>query len=105
MMTHRLNGCLLCAVLCDLCSGQDTQRTMSNRFAEDLKINFQTLTYGTGNGMISNSWFNPGNHLADFATGDSTVEIRPDLRLTMGPLTFFAKPRFAAGTSLALDVP
>src|SRR5580700_3468266 len=102
MMTLRLSGCLLCVVLCDLCSGQDTQSTMWNRLAEDLKINLQTLTYATGNGVIADSWF---NHLANFATGDSTVEIRPDLRLTMGPLTFIAKPRLAAGTSLAVDVP
>ena len=105
MRTYRLSRCLLCAVLCDLCYGQDTQSTMWNRFAEDLTINLQTLTYATGNGLVADSLFNPGNRVADLAEGDSTVEIRPDLRLSMGPLTFVAKPRFVAGTSLGVDVP
>ncbi len=104
-MTGRLNGCLLCAVLCSVCSAQETQDSMWNRLAEDLKFNFQGLTYATGNGVLADSWFNPGNHVANISAGDAAVELRPDLRFTLGTLTFIAKPRLVAGTSLTLDVP
>src|ERR1035438_2659802 len=104
-MTGRLDGCLLCVVLCRVCSGQDTQDSVWNRLTEDVKVTFQVLTYATGNGMVTDSWFNPGNHLANIAPGDATVEFRPDLRYTLGMLTFVAKPRLVAGTSLTLDVP
>jgi hypothetical protein len=78
---------------------------MWNMFTENLKVNLQVLNYGTTNGVVSDSWFNPGNHLANIDEGAETVEIRPDLRFTLGPLSFIAKPRLVAGTSLELDVP
>jgi hypothetical protein len=78
---------------------------MWSKLAEDTKVTLQVLNYATTNGVVSNSWFNPGNHLANIAAGDATVEIRPDLRFTRGILTVIVKPRVAAGTSLTLDVP
>jgi hypothetical protein len=78
---------------------------MWNRLEKNVEFNFQVLTYATQNGVLANSWFNPGNHFANIGAGDATVEFRPDLRLTLGTLTFIAKPRLAAGTSLILDVP
>lgn len=104
-MSARLSRCLFCAVLCGVCSGQEAQNTISDTIAEHLTVNFQALTYGTQNGVLADSWFNPGNHFANIAESDATVEFRPDLRLTLGDFTFIAKPRLVLGTSLTLDVP
>ena len=104
-MISRISSCLLFAVLCNVCLGQDAESSMWNTLADNLKINFQVLTYATQNGVLGRSWFNPGNRLANIPEADGTVEFRPDMRLTLGPVTLIAKPLLAVGTSLEIDVP